>query len=203
MKPSKTVNLIKPLLSKPSFTAKEARACGVHPSLLHYYVNKGVLKQVRRGVYRDPKAPAEPEPTTFQWMDLIEYLRLIPGGTVCLISALAIYGLTEEITRDHWIAIDHNTTSQAKRNVRIRIVRYRNAKLGKTTMDLDGVQIPIYDRERTIIDAFRMLSREIAIKALKAAMHGKGRDKLNLVKLQNYAKKLRVPIEPYLLAVTT
>jgi hypothetical protein len=37
-------------------------------------------------------------------------------------------------------------------------------------MELEGVLVPIFDRERKIIDAFRLLSPETAIKALKMAL---------------------------------
>jgi predicted transcriptional regulator of viral defense system len=117
------------------------------------------------------------------------------------VSALAIYDLTEEIPRQHWIAIGHGTSARGGRQ--IKIVRFRNLKLGKTEIDLEGVTIPIFDRERTIVDAFRLLSRETAIKALKAAIAKGGKNRLDLVKLEAYAKKLRFDIIPYLLSVTT
>lgn len=187
-----------PLLKKPSFTSKEARKAGVHPALLSHYAKTGRLERLREGVYRSPESPV---PTSMQRADLIEAVLSIPNGAICLTSALAIYGLTEEIPRHHWIAISHSTSIKAPRP--IKIVRYRNTDLGRTETDLDGIRVPIYDRERTIIDAFRQLSRETAIKALKMALSAQSSERINLVKLQLYAKKLRVPIEPYLLAVTT
>jgi hypothetical protein len=84
----------------------------------------------------------------------------------------------------------------------VKILRYRNISLGKIEITLEGVKIPIFDRERTIIDSFRLLSRETAIKALKAAIAKGGRNRVDLVKLQEYAKKLRFNIAPYLMSVT-
>lgn len=198
MRASNSLKRLASLLKRPSFTAKEARAIGVHPALLSHYEKTGRLARLRRGVYRSPEAPT---PTSMQWADLIEAALSIPNGTVCLTSALAIYGLTEEIPRNHWLAIPHNTSIKASRP--IKIVRFRNIGLGRTEIELDGICVPIYNRERTIIDAFRKLSRETAIKALKAALSARGSERINLVRLQQYAKKLRVPIEPYLLTVTT
>lgn len=40
-------------------------------------------------------------------------------------------------------------------------------ELGKIEIELEGSVVSIFDRELTIIDAFRLLNREIAIKALK------------------------------------
>src|SRR5277367_6343520 len=89
-----------PLLEKPYFTSKEARDIGVHPAVLGHYVKAGRLKRIRRGVYQrvDYK-----NPSAFRWEDLVEAVYSVRGGVVCLISALAIYDLTEEIPRQHWI----------------------------------------------------------------------------------------------------
>ena len=125
----------------------------------------------------------------------------VPDGVICLTSALAVYDLTEEIPRQHWIGIRHGTSLKSDRQ--IRSVRFRDLEPGKTEIELDGIFIPIFDRERTIVDAFRLLSRETAIKALKAAVVKAGKNRLDLVKLEEYARKLRFDITPYLLSVTT
>jgi zona occludens toxin (predicted ATPase) len=70
-------------------------------------------------------------------------------------------------------------------------------------LTLGSIRIPIFNRERTIIDSFRLLSRETAIKALKMALSQKGTVRLDLKKLQSYAKKLRFNIAPYLITATT
>ncbi len=187
-----------PLLEKPYFTSKEARDIGVHPAALGYYVKTGRLKRIRRGVYQRVDYQ---NPSSFRFEDLIEAVYSIRGGIVCLISALAVYELTEEIPRQHWIAIRHDTSVKARRG--LKILRYRDVTLGKTEITLEGVKIPIFYRERTLIDAFRLLSRETAIKALKTAITHGGKNRIDLVKLQEYSKKLRFDITPYLMSITT
>jgi predicted transcriptional regulator of viral defense system len=187
-----------PLLEKPYFTSKEARDIGVHPAVLSHYVKTGRLKRVRRGIYQRVDYQ---NPSAFRWEDLVEAIYSVKRGVVCLISALAIYDLTEEIPRQHWIAIRHDTSVKATRG--IKILRYRDMELGRTEVELEGTKIPIFDRERTIIDAFRLLSRETAIKALKAAIAKGSKKRIDLLKLQEYAKKLRFNIAPYLMSVTT
>jgi len=76
-------------------------------------------------------------------------------------------------------------------------------ELGVTKIVLEGVSVPVFDRERTIIDSFRLLSSETAIKALKTGISQKGPKKINLSKLQEYAEKLRVDITDFLMMVTT
>lgn len=191
------LDILKPLLKKPYFTSKEVRALGVKIAALHHYIKKGIIKNIRRGVYQSSTC----ENLTFKWRDLIEAVASTSGGIICLISALAVYELTEEVPRQHWIAIKHSTS--IKKNREIRLIRLRNMELGITKIKLESVWVPIFDIERTIIDSFRLLSREVAIKALKTALSQKGKKRINLIKFQEYAKKLRVNIGDFLLAVTT
>lgn len=198
MRQKNHLQALSPLLGKPVFTAQEARALGISSSVLCHYVKTGDLIRIRRGVYQHANYKS---PAPFQWEDLIQAVHSIPDGAICLISALAIYDLTEEIPRQHWIGIRHGTSVKEDRE--IKIVRFRNFDLGKTQVDLDGVSIPIFDRERTLIDAFRLLSRETAIKALKAALAIGGKDRLDQIKLQEYAKVLRFEIAPFLMSLST
>ena len=77
----------------------------------------------------------------------------------------------------------------------------RNIETGVTSIKIGSEQVAIFDIERTIIDSFRFLSKEIAIKALKEAV--KTGYKIDLRKIERYSKKLRVNIDPYILAVMT
>ncbi|MBS4168486.1 type IV toxin-antitoxin system AbiEi family antitoxin domain-containing protein [Parachlamydia sp. AcF125] len=199
MKKSSCLTALQPLLSKPSFTAQEAKKYGVSSARLAYYIKKGEVKRLRRGIYQGADYQGNLE--NFQWEDLIEAVNSIPGGVICLISALAIYHLTEEIPRQHWIAVSHSTS--IKRGEDVKIVRLRNLELGKTEAKIGDIRAPLFDRERTIIDSFRLLARETAIKALKMALAKKGGERLDLKKLQSYARKLRFPIGPYLITAAT
>ena len=197
MKKVLVIDILKPLLSKPYFTAKEVRQLGVSIHSLHHYVKAGLIKVIRRGVYQY----VHTENSTWQWVDLIEAALGVPKGIICLVSALAIYEITDEIPRQHWIAVSNSTNVKQSRE--IRYVRLRNMKLGSTMICLEGVEVPIFDQERTILDAFRLLSKEVAIKALKYALAKKGEQKLDLIKLKKYSKALRIDISDFLLMATT
>ncbi len=84
----------------------------------------------------------------------------------------------------------------------VKVIRMRNHTLGKTVIDIDGVVVPIFDRERTILDAFRYLSKETALKALKAGLEQPLEKRIDINKLRMYAKKMKINIDPYLLALT-
>jgi predicted transcriptional regulator of viral defense system len=185
MKPKQTLSKLNNLMKQLTFTAAEARQFDVHPSSLSYYVKTGDLERIGHGIYKDPHRVTHIE---FQWEDLAYTVKIIPNGVVCLISALAYYQLTEEIPRLHWIAISHSTSTVKRKGV--KTVRVRNMELGKTEVKIGEATLPIFDQERTIIDAFRYLSKEIAIKALKSALKPGHKPKVSLIKLKNYGLPL-------------
>ena len=189
---------LKPLLKKPLFHAREAKQRGIHTSLLSYYTKKGLIERLDRGIYRGKEATLDVD---FQWEDLILTAKSIPKGVICLTSALALYDLTEEIPRFHWIAIPNSSRAPKRRGV--KIVRMRNFKLGQTKMKFGKETITIFDKERTIVDSFRFLGRETAIKVLKESLKIKGQNKIDLRKIHLYSEKLRYNIDPYILTVTT
>lgn len=197
MKQKNALKKIQSLRKTPSFTSITAKKLGVSAASLAYYVKNGELERVARGVYKDTHAPSI---TSFQWEDLITAVQQTKNGVVCLISALALYDLTDEIPRQHWIAIPNSTRHRAPKTV--RVIRMRNIDLGKTTITIDKISVAIFDRERTIVDAFRYLSKEIAIKALKEALKNK-KEKINIEKIMRYSKELRFNISTYLTAMTT
>ena len=194
-----TLSALRELVKRPAFNVSDAKKRGVSAAQLGYYVTKGWIKRLGRGIYQssDYQGPLE----NFRWEDLIEAVNSVPRGVICLISALAIYDITEEIPRQHWIGVPQS--SSIDRGEDVKLVRFRNMKLGSTKINLGGILVPIFDRERTIIDAFRLLSRETAIKSLKKALKEKGENRLDLRKLQDYATKLRFNIFPYLITATT
>jgi predicted transcriptional regulator of viral defense system len=198
MRPQLHLQALTPLLHQPSFTSKEAKLFGVSAAVLAHYIKAGKIKRIRRGVYQ---ATDYQNSEAFRWEDLIEAVRSINGGIICLISALAVYDLTEEIPRQHWVGIRHGTSARSNRL--IKIIRFRDLDLGKTEIELEGILVPIFDRERTLIDAFRLLSRETAIKALKIALAQSGKNRIDLRKLEAYAQRLHVDIAPYLMSIMT
>jgi predicted transcriptional regulator of viral defense system len=188
---------LKPLLRVPSFTSKEARKRGVTSATLAYYVKQKDLIRIGHGVYRAKHAPMMDD---FRWEELAEAVQRTKKGMICLTSALYLYHLTEEMPSQYWIAIRHSTLHRAKSPM--KVIRMRNLILGKTTIKIGNVKLPIFDPERTIVDAFRYLGRETALKALKIALTMKGAKRIDVEKIRKYAKKLRVNIEPFLIAMT-
>jgi predicted transcriptional regulator of viral defense system len=196
MRKSKYDQIIKILAAKMVFTSEEARNVGIPSRMLAHFCKRGLIERISRGIYKGGAAEIDID---FHLEDLALVTMSIPNGVICLISALCYYGLTDQIMREFWIAIPHALKSPKRSKT--RIIRMRNIELGQTEIMVGRDRLKIFDRERTIVDAFRHLSHEIALKSLQEYLKQR-KPKPNLDKLLKYAKKLRVNIYPYVMALT-
>lgn len=194
---SKYSQAFKALSKKAVFSSAAGKKAGIPPRMLAYFWEKGEIEKVSRGMYKIKNIDFAAE---FEWEDMAITALSIPNGVICLISALCYYGLTDEIMREFWIAVPHTTTPPSRKNA--RIVRMRNISFGQITIKISNWKIKIFDRERTVIDAFRYLDKETALKALQAYLKTNQESLPNINKLLRYAKKLRVDITPYIAAFT-
>lgn len=197
MRQSKYTAQLQDLLQRPGFTIGDADQLGIPRHALAYFVKTGVLERVYKGVYRSSHYELKVD---FEWENLAQAAASIPDGVICLISALCYYNLTDEIMREAWIAVPHRLCAPHRSHT--RIVRMRNIELGRREIQLGEFKLRIFDRERTIVDAFRYLSIEIAIKAIQRYMTDK-EYRPDLQKLSRYSRALRVNLTPYILSFTT
>ena len=191
---------LKIFLSKNKvFTNKMANAFGISNALIIYYTQKKILHKYSRGIYiSDYIDSPELNPII---EELLAILLRLPEGVVCLISALNFYNLTDQIPRNYWLAIPNKKWAAKIKHT--RIFRYRHYEEGKTFLKIEGHEIPIYEKERTIIDCFKFLEIEIAVKALKLYLKGSTKFKPDLQKLEYYSKILNKDISDYIRTINT
>ena len=121
---------------------------------------------------------------------------LLPESIVCMESALFYYGYNDFVPRQWSIAVPRTfSRSRLKFDslaLKVYFIQPSLFKIGKTNENFNGVQLAVYDRERTICDCFKYrnkLDNEIFNKALKAYAAD---EKKNLNNLSIYAKEMRV-----------
>jgi predicted transcriptional regulator of viral defense system len=163
-------------------------AAGIRAADVVNMCNAGYLDRVRHGYYQLAEQDASSEEQMLA--------TLIPKGIVCVESALFHYGYSDFAPRKWSIAVPRSM-SRTKLKLDSLIIQpyYMQPELyelGKITDNFNGVNLSVYDRERTICDCFKYRSRldnEMFNKALNAYVKD---DKKNLNNLSAYAKKLRV-----------
>lgn len=188
MRHLKYLEKLEPFINVPLFTSAEAEKQDVPRHALAYLVKRGTLERIYPGAYRFSQYEPEVE---FKWENLALVAASIPEGVICLISALSYHDLTDQVMREIWIAVPHKSYPPKRPNT--RIIRMRNIELGKVEITLGEYKIHIFDRERCVVDAFRYLSKEIAIKAIQRYFQS-AKFKPDPKKLGVYAKALRVNI---------
>ena len=184
-------DLLKQTIVQNGGIAKTATlvASGFSKTLLDDMVKCGELTRVRHGYYRvggDENDVSEPQ-----------YLKtLLPEGVICMESALFYHGYSDFTPRKWDVAVPRNISlSKLKFNgisIKPYFVRKEIFGVGVTAKEFEGVELPIYDRERTICDCFRYytkLDREIFVKAVKAYAFDK---RHSISKLTRYARELGV-----------
>lgn len=190
---SKYAHELEQLRQKPYFHSSQARDKGIPSRMLSHFCNQGVIERISRGMYRFSDKELDVD---MAFEDLVLTAASIPQGVVCLVSALVFYNLTDQVMREYWVAVPNVCRYPVRPH--LRPVRMRNIELGATEVQVGELKMRIFDRERTVVDSFRFLSHEIALKALQAYLK-----KPDIKKLSTYAKILKVNLTPYLLALTT
>lgn len=148
--------------------------------------HEGYIERVRHGYYQLAEKQDIKEEQIIA--------TLLPESVVCVESALFYYGYSDFAPRQWSIAVlrTFSRTRLKKEVLSAKIYYIQNAQfeIGKTTGNFNGVQLAVYDRERTICDCFKYRTRldhELFNKALNAYAAD---DKKNLGNLSKYAREM-------------
>src|SRR5262245_47137199 len=167
---------------------KDLGAHGIARTYLQRLRDQGLLRQVGRGLY----VPAEANLSAQS--NLAAVARRVPGAVVCLLSALRVHDLTTQSPFEVWIAIPKRARMPKANGVPLRVVRMAPKPLaaGVVKVRVDGVQVPVFDLEKTVADCFRFRARiglDVAIEAMRECLR---RPRRNVERLLSYAAINRV-----------
>lgn len=147
----------------------EIRRAGVTAATVSRLEREGVVTKLGRGLYRLADATPEGNHT------LAEVAKRVPKGVICLISALAFHGISDQMPRPVWIAIGPKDWKPQIDYPPLRIVRFADRFRcdGIEMHDIEGVSVPVFGVAKTIADVFRhrrSVGIDVAILALKEAL---------------------------------
>lgn len=178
----------------------EAIRAGISRRTLYAMRDAGVLERLSRGVYRLASLPGLSAP------DLVAVASRIPGGVVCLISALAFHELTTQIPHAVDIAIARGTEKPRINYPPVQVYWFSGDAFDKGvgSHTIDGRQVRVYSAEKSIADAFKYRNKigmDLALEALRTWRSGR---RSNTELLVEYARICRVErvLRPYLEAMT-
>ena len=151
----------------------EALREGINRYTLHKMVETGLAERLSRGLYRLTELPEVGNP------DLVTVAGRVPGGVICLISALSFHDITTQIPHQVMIALNHELVSHPPRieypPIRVFWFGEEAFRAGVEVHEIDGFPVRIYSPEKTIADCFKYrhkIGLGVAVEALRLFREG-------------------------------
>lgn len=171
---------------------------GFPKSYLSELEKRGRAIRQTRGVYMHPDADIPPH------FSLALACQKIPGGVVCLLSALAYHDIGTQNPQEVWMAIDRKARIPKVDYPPLRFVRFSGPALEEGFEAINGpFPIRVYNPAKTVADCFKYRNKfglDVAIEALREGWRMK---RFSIRELNRYARICRVEkiITPYLEAI--
>lgn len=181
---------------------KDLRAAGFHTREISALVDQGSIQRVKPGLYRLAEYGASGEHA-----GLVDVCRALPGGIICLLSALDFHGLTTFNPSEVHVAIPHESKPPRLIYPPIKTFFFRERFYapGIEAVRIPAGEVRVYGKEKTICDMFRYrrkLGEDLAMEALKKYLSPKD---ANIARLLEYAAvcQAKTVMMPYLKALVT
>lgn len=182
---------------------KDITSLGIHNSRLNDCLDRGMIRKIKRGYYEwilDPNfGLSVVDHEDYFPDDETLIAKLFPDAIVCLNSALFFYGYVDRQPAEWHLMIDRNSN---KSRFRIdypcivpHFVSRKFYEFGISTQAMNGLKLPIYDRERTICDVMKYvnkLDRELVNQSIQRYIRDPHKD---IYRLMEYGKFMRVSVK--------
>lgn len=146
--------------------ARELPTLGIPRKYLSRLTERGELVRIGRGLYHhaDHEATAQ--------HSLAVAAKRVPGGVLCLLTALRFHELTTQNPPDVWLAIGHKDRAPQVDALSLRLVRMSGAAFSESVQEheIEGAAVQVYSPAKTVADCFKFRSKVglgVALEALK------------------------------------
>ena len=178
----------------------ELRGVGVTAATVSRMERAGEVIRLARGLYQIFGAPLETD------HGLAEAAKRLPKGIVCLVSALAFHGLTDQLPKKVWLAIGKKDWAPRSDGMPIRVVRFTESLLAESveTHMIESVPVKVFGVGKTVADCFRHRSKvglSVAIEGLQEALRQRKATPAEIAYQAEHGGVATV-IQPYLEALT-
>ena len=146
--------------------SRDVERIGVSRTQLRRLLDRGLIERVGRGLYRLPGAPVT------ERQHFVEVARRVPGGVLCLLSALRFHGLTTQNPFEIWMAIDRKAWRPRLEQPPLRLFYLSGPALleGVEEHRISGVTVRVFSAAKTVADCFKFRNKigiDVAIEALR------------------------------------
>lgn len=200
--PSKTTktDMVLRLAKKGPLRAGDLSRAGIPQAYLRRMVDRGLLEQVDRGLYRRADAKVT------ELHSLTEVSKRVPHAVVGLLSALQLHRLTTEVPSAVWVLIDRKARLPKVSYPKLEVVWASGSArtFGVETRAIEGVAVNVTSPAKTVADCFRYRNHvglEVALDALRDYLKKYRRGQSALVEAAQ-ADRVYPLMRPYLEALT-
>lgn len=178
----------------------ELRDAGVTAATVSRMERDGEVIRLARGLYQLPDAALNASHS------LAEAAKRTPKGVICLVSALAFHGLTDQLPKKVWMAIGRKDWEPKPDGVPLRVIRYADSLLSESveTHVIEGVPVKVFGVAKTVADCFRhrgKIGQSVAIEGLQEALRQRKATPAEIVR-QAERGGVSTVISPYIEALT-
>lgn len=178
----------------------EFREAGVTAATLSRMEKDGDVVRLARGLYQRPDADLDAHHT------LAEAAKRFPKAVICLVSALAFHGLTDQLPAKVWIAIGRNEWTPRPGDIPVRTLRFSEDLLADSVgiHVIEGVPVKVFGVAKTLADCFRHRGRiglPVALEGLQEALRQRKATPAEIARAAETGGVATV-IRPYLEALT-
>lgn len=171
----------------PVFRSKEAVAAGVSWRDLYALRDQGEIVELSRGLYQLT------ETAGISSVDFVAVCSRAPNGMICLNSALAYWDFSDEIPAQVHLAVPSGSHRPIIDYPPTRVHVFHASTFGVGRLEVTGEageRFWLSDRERTVVDTFRLrhlVGEDLAFAALRRYLQARPR----LARLAEVARPLR------------
>ncbi len=177
----------------------DLEAHGIPRRRMYDLVRKGKVERHARGIYAASNHPHTAEHA------LAQVAKRVPGGVICLLTALRFHELTTQAPAEVWIALPEKARKPRLDYPRLRVTRFSGPALaeGIETHRIEGVDVRLYSGAKTVADCFKYRNKvgiDVAVEALRDFSR---RHRGGATELARFARICRVTrvMQPYLDAI--
>ncbi|MBI3847671.1 MAG: type IV toxin-antitoxin system AbiEi family antitoxin domain-containing protein [Planctomycetes bacterium] len=174
----------------------DLEARGIPRRRLYELLRAGKVERQSRGIYvaRGHRYTAEHA--------LARVTKRVPGGVICLLSALRFHDLTTQLPAEVWIALPEKARKPRLDYPRLRVTRFSGAALtdGIETHLIEGVTVRVYSAAKSVADCFKYRNKtgvDIAVEALRDFSRRRRGGATELARFARICRVTRV-MQPYL-----
>ena len=176
--------------------SQDLEKAGITRTQITRLLARGLIERAGRGLYQLPGNPESDR------LAFAAAAHRVPGGVLCLLSALRFHSLTTQNPHEVWMAIENKAWRSRAKNPPLQLIYLTGPALheGVEVHEIEGVKVRVFCAAKTVADCFKFRNKVGLDVALEALCDAWRQNRVSMDALWRAAELCRVAnvIRPYL-----